>query len=404
MTELTGSAHASPGTGAGTSTRTASTTLQTATRALNAWIEIDLDALEGNLAALRSTLDPGVEVIAVVKANAYGAGVAGIAPALEAAGVDRFATVWVPEAVALRQLGITKPVLVLGHAFPEEAATAVEHDITLTVHSLDLGKALSAVATERGRIANVHLHIDSGLHRDGITLNEAVALAEELRRLPGLRVEGLSTHMANADEPDDSFSDVQASLFAKAIERLPWVPYRHTANSATALRRRELRYDGVRIGLAMHGVLPDNTPDPGVRPILSLKARVARVAEVPVGEGVSYGLTWRATRPSQVALVPVGYADGWSRHLSNAGQVLIGGRRCPMVGRVCMDQFLADVTDVPGVREGDEVVLIGQQSGERLTADDVAEWAGTISWDVLASLQARLPRIFHRNGVVELIA
>ena len=404
MTELTGSAHASPGTGAGTTSKPTPPTLRSATRALNAWIEIDLAALEANLAALRSHLEPGVEIIAVVKANAYGAGVAGVAPALEAAGVDRFAVVWVPEAVSLRQFGITKPVIVLGHAFPDEASLAVEHDITLTVHSLDLGKALSAAAAERGKVANVHLHIDSGLHRDGVTLDEAVSLAEELRRLPGIRVEGLSTHMANADEPDDSFSDVQGALFAKAVERLPWIPYRHTANSATALRRKELRYNGVRIGLAMHGVLPPDTPGPGVRPILSLKARVARVAEVPAGEGVSYGLTWRATRPSRVALVPVGYADGWSRHLSNAGQVLIGGRRCPMVGRVCMDQFLADVTDIPGVREGDEIVLIGQQGNERLTADDVASWAGTISWDVLASLQARLPRIFHRNGVVELIA
>ncbi|MCK9518326.1 MAG: alanine racemase [Dehalococcoidia bacterium] len=403
MTDTAGSAHASTLAGTGAASASAAATLESATAALNAWLEVDLGRLDQNLAALRAALDPGVDVIAVVKANAYGAGVAGIAPALERAGVDRFATVWVPEAVALRRLGVRKPILVLGHAFPAEAVAAITHDITLTVHSLDLGRALSEAATARGRVANVHIHIDSGLHRDGVSLGEGVALAEALRQLPGIRVEGLSTHMANADEPDDSFSTTQGDVFAEAAKRLPWVPYRHTANSATALRRQELRYEGVRIGLAMHGIVPPNTPGPGVQPILSLKARVARVVDVAVGEGVSYGLTWRATRQSRVALVPVGYADGWPRHLSNAGEVLIGGRRCPMVGRVCMDQFLADVTDVPGVREGDEIVLLGEQGDERISADQVAEHAGTISWDILASLQARLPRIFHRGGAVELV-
>jgi alanine racemase len=210
--------------------------------------------------------------------------------------------------------------------------------------------------------------------------------------------------MANADEADDSFAEHQHEVFKAAAARLPWISYRHTANSATALRRDELRYSGVRVGLALHGVLPANTSGPALTPILSLRARLARVSDVPVGEGVSYGLTWRAERPSRVALVPVGYGDGWRRGLGNVGAVLIRGRRCPMVGRVCMDQFLVDVTDVPGAVEGDIATLIGADGADRITASEVAEDAGTIAWDVLASLQARLPRFYHRAGAVQEIA
>jgi alanine racemase len=342
--------------------------------------------------------------MAVVKANAYGAGVRGIAPALERAGVERFAVVWAAEALELRALGITRPIVVLGHSFAHDAEAAVEHGVTLTVDSLDLGEALSASALRRGTTARVHVHVDSGLHREGLTPAQAIDLATRLRALPALEVEGLSTHMANADEPDDGFSATQDDVFAGVYAALDWVPYRHTANSASALRRPGLRYAGVRVGLSLHGVLPENTPGPQMRPILSLHARLARVFTIEPGEGVSYGLTWRAPRPSTIGLVPIGYADGWRRSLGNAGDVLVGGQRCPIVGRICMDQFLVDVTEVPGVAAGDEAVLIGRQGSAGMTAAEVAERAGTIPWDVFASLQARLPRIYHRNGAVELIA
>jgi alanine racemase len=371
-----------------------------ATASLNAWIELDLDALDGNVRVLRDRIGPAVELIAVVKANAYGAGVALMAPALEAAGVARFAVVWPSEAVALRALGVQRPIIVLGHAFPADAEPAVRNDITLTCHSLALGEALSHAATAQGKTATVHIKVDTGLRRFGVMPDEAVALAAALRTLPNLYIEGLTTHMANADEADDSFADVQHRRFRDIAEQLDWIPYRHTANSATALRREELRYDGVRVGLALHGVLPANTDAGGLRPVMSLKARLARVADVAPGEGVSYGLTWRADRASRVGLVPVGYADGWMRCLGNEGAVLVGGQRCPMVGRVCMDQFLVDVTGVPGAKEGDEAVLIGAQGNERITADDIAALAGTISWDVMASLQARLPRLALRGDLV----
>jgi alanine racemase len=371
------------------------------TRACNAWVQVDLGALEGNVQALRAVIGPDVELIAVVKANAYGAGAAGVVPVLEAAGVDRLAVVWVDEAVALRQGGSRLPIIVLGHSFPEDAARAVQHDITLSVETLAQGLALSRAAGERGVRAKVHLHIDTGLHRDGLTPEEAIALAEGLRGLPALDVEGLSTHMANADEADDSFSARQQAVFAAVAERLAWVPYRHTANSATALRHPEARFQGVRVGLALHGVQPENTPDAGLRPILSVRARIARLVDVAPGEGVSYGLTWRAEESSRLALIPIGYADGWRRSLGNNGSVLIGGRRCRMVGRVCMDQFLADVTGIPNVAVGDEAVLLGSQGGETISAEAVAGLTGTIPWETFAALQSRLPRIYHRDGVVE---
>jgi len=377
-------------------------TLAATTASLNAWIEVDLRAIEHNVQAVRKAVGKGVEIIAVVKANGYGAGMAGIGPVLEAAGVERFAVVWFSEARALRAAGVARPIIVLGHAFASDAPAAVAAGVTLTCESSELGRALSAAAVELGRAAAVHIHVDSGLHRDGLSPAQAVELANALRGLAGVEVEGLSTHMANADEADDSFSDSQQEAFAAVVRELDWIPYRHTANSATALRRPLARYHGVRIGLALHGILPENTPALDVRPVLSLKARLARVFEVGEGEGVSYGLTWRAPRPSRMGLVPVGYADGWRRNLGNEGEVLAGGRRVPMRGRVCMDQFLIDLTDVDGpFVAGDEVVLLGEQGPERITASEVAARAGTIPWDVLASLQARLPRVYHRGDVVE---
>jgi alanine racemase len=375
-----------------------SPTLDEVTRALNAWIEVDLDAVDANLALLAERVAPA-EVIAVVKANAYGAGIEGVAPALEAAGVRRFAVAWVSEALSLRRY-VRSPILVLGHATEAEAEAAVREGITLSCDSLELGRAISRAAIALGKRARVHIHVDTGLHRDGVTPEEAVPLARALRGLPNVEVEGLSTHMANADEEDDSFSEVQQARFARVFAELEWIPYRHTANSATALRHPEFRFDGVRLGLALHGIAPENTPGAGLRPVLQLKARVARLVDVEAGEGTSYGLTWRAARASRLALVPVGYADGWRRALGNRGEVLIHGRRCPMVGRVCMDQFLVDITNVASVEVGDEVTLIGRQGREEITAAEVARLLETIPWEVLSALLTRIPRLFHRGGAV----
>lgn len=375
-------------------------TLAAATAARNAWIEVDLDALDHNARALRAALGD-TQIIGVVKANAYGHGAALVAPALEAAGVERFAVATVAEGMALRAAGVTRPVLVLGHAFPADAPAAVANNLALTVTDERLADALAdAALAAGGEPAPVHVKVDSGMHRFGLPPREAAGMAARVRDRAGLRLEAIWTHMANADEADDSFSAEQAAVFTEALALAGPAPLRHAANTATALRRPELRYEAARIGLGLYGALPANTRDPGLRPALALKARLARVLDLAPGEGVSYGLTWRAERPSRAALVPVGYADGWKRALGNRGHVLVGGRRAPIVGRVCMDQFLIDVTEFPDAAAGDEAVLIGAQGGESIAAGEVAAAADTISWDVLASLGARLPRLAHRCGIV----
>ncbi|MCY3506251.1 MAG: alanine racemase [Chloroflexi bacterium] len=380
---------------------TTGTPLESATRALNAWIELELDALDNNAHVLRETAGDAT-VMAVVKANAYGHGADVVGPALEAAGIERFAVVFLPEAVALREAGVTRPVLVLGHSFAEDAETAVAHDITLTVDGEEQAAAVADAALRAGKApVPVHVKVDSGMHRFGLAPDEVAALADRVRTLEGVTLEALWTHLANADHEDDSFTIEQDRVVAEAVRLAGPVPMRHIANTATTIRHPEFRYDAVRTGLGLYGALPDHTPNPGLQRVLSMKARLARVFDVSPGEGVSYGLTWVAERQSRVALVPIGYADGYHRALSNRGHVLAGGRRCPIVGRICMDQFLIDVTGVPGVSEGDEAVLIGEQGGETITAAEVAGHIDTINYEVLAGLNRRLPRLGHRKGIVE---
>jgi len=374
--------------------------LESATAARNAWLEIDLDALAHNLQILRRALSRGVEVLAVVKANAYGHGAVEVAKELERLGVERLAVAWMSEGLALRRSDIRIPILVLGHSFPADAEAAVASDLTLTCNESALAEALSSAARVAGRTARIHIKVDTGLRRFGLDLDAATSLATFARALPSIEVEGLSTHMANADEEDDSFSSEQRERFGRAVERLPWIPFRHVANSATALRRPEMHFQGVRLGLSLYGLAPAHTPGEGLRPVMSLRARVARVTALEDGEGVSYGLVWRAVGSRRVALVPVGYADGWRRTLTGRCSVLVGGKRAPGVGRIAMDQFLVDITDIPDVGEGDVVTLIGQQGHDAIDADEVASGAGTISWEILSGMQSRLPRLFHRGGLV----
>ena len=380
---------------------TPGTTLSNATKALNAWIEVDLDALENNARVLRETAGDAT-VIAVVKANAYGHGLDIVGPALEAAGIERFGVIFMPEALDLRATGVTRPVVVLGHSFPEDAEAAVANDITLTVDTNAQAEAVSEAALSAGKVpVPVHIKVDSGMHRFGLMPAEVAALASHVRGLGGVTLEALWTHLAMADHEDDSFTAQQDAVVAEAVRLVGDVPMRHIANTATTIRHPEFRYEGVRTGIGIYGGLPDHTPNPGLQPVLSMKARLARAFDVAPGEGVSYGLTWRAERQSRIALIAVGYADGYNRGLSNRGQVLVRGQRCPVVGRVCMDNFLVDVTDVPGATAGDETVLIGEQGGETISAREVAAAIDTINYEVLAGLNRRLPRLGHRQGIVK---
>lgn len=363
------------------------------------WATIDLDALASNIVSLKRQAGPAA-LAAVVKANAYGHGAPAIAAAALDAGADRLAVICVDEAEQLRQAGIEAPILVMGPSPLSDARRIVDLRLTPTVTSLDMGHALAGEAEAAGIRQPVHVKVDTGLNRYGVTPEDAVPLAEALRDLRSIEVEGIFTHFASADEGDKRFTLEQYTTFRMVVERLPWVPVRHVSNTATLLDRPEMGLELVRPGLGMYGLYPSGYVSRSLElhPVLSLKAHIARLTALQPGESVSYGRSWRASRPSVIALVMCGYGDGLRRVLSNRGSMLVRGRRAPIVGRVCMDMCMLDVTDIEGVAEGDEVVIIGRQGDAEITADELAELCGTISYEVLSGLAARVPRLYLRGG------
>jgi len=362
------------------------------------WAEIDLDALEHNVRTLVDLAAPA-KLCAVVKANAYGHGAPAVAHAALAAGAAGLGVVCVDEGEELRGAGVTAPILVLGHAQTSEARRIVEFNLTPTVGSMQLALALSRFAGDAGRIQPVHVELESGLNRNGLPIDELVRFAESLRHLPAVRVEGLYTHFAAAEEGDQTFTNAQYDALVAASARLPWIAVRHCAASASVLASPHHRFEMVRAGLAMYGYHPAPHPDgTHLKPVLSLKSRIARLVDVEPGATVGYGRTWTARRPSRIALVMCGYADGYRRALSNRASVLVRGRRAPIAGRIAMDMCMADVTGIPGVAPDDEVVIIGRQGEESVDADELAGLADTISWEILAGISARVPRIHMRDG------
>ena len=364
------------------------------------WAEIDLDAITHNVRLLVARAAPA-RVYAVVKANAYGHGAVAVSRAAVDAGAHGVAVVCVDEGEELRRAGIDAPVLVVGAVQDTEAEAIVELRLTPTVASMSLAEALSRHASRRGVTQRIHIELESGLNRHGLPADELVAFAEAARALPGIEIEGLYTHFAAAEEGDQTFTRAQHDALVAVSRRLSWIPVRHCSASASVLLTPDLRMDAVRAGLAVYGYHPapeQNGAD--LRRALSLKSRVARVIDVAPGGTVGYGRTWIADRPSRIALIMCGYADGFRRSLSNRGAVLIRGRRAPIAGRVAMDMCMADVTDIDGVAPGDEAVIIGAQDSERIDADEIAALADTISWEILAGISARVPRLYLRDGAV----
>jgi alanine racemase len=368
------------------------------------WAEIDLDALASNVRLLASRAAPA-RTYAVVKANAYGHGAVAVARAALAAGASGLVVVAVDEGEELRRAGITAPVLVIGYTPASDAARVVSLDLRPTVAADDVADALSAAARAAGRTVPIDVEVETGLHRHGLRPDAAVALAERARGLPGIRVEGLFTHFAAAEEGDQRFTRRQFDLLREVSARLPWVPERHCSASASVLLDREMGLDAVRTGLSLYGYRPAPWcgTDAELRPVLSLRARVARVLALERGQTVGYGRTWAASRPSRIALVMCGYADGYRRSLSNRAHVLLRGRRVPIVGRVAMDMCMADATAVPEVRPGDVATLIGRDGEEQVDADELAALADTISWEILAGVTARVPRLYLRDGAVSAV-
>ncbi|MBI3240871.1 MAG: alanine racemase [Chloroflexi bacterium] len=357
---------------------------------------VNLAAIQHNLRRLREITK--TNVMAVVKANAYGHGAVEAARTAAEAGCDWLGVAFAAEGLALRQAGLKANILVLGYTPPDLATEAIEHDLSLAVYDEEVAKSYSDAARSLNKRARLHVKVDTGMGRLGTPPTEGATLVRQVKQLPGVEVEGLFTHFASADETDLSFAHEQLARFQRVLsalngERPPWV---HAANSAAALGLPEARFDLVRVGIAMYGL--DPSPDVPVPadfiPALEWKSIVAQVRLMPPGAPISYGREYVTKGEEQIAVVPVGYADGFRRFPKNVAHVLIGGKRAPVVGRVCMDQIMVNVTDVGEVKRGDEVVLIGGQGRARLSADDAATWWGTINYDVTSGIMARVPRVY----------
>jgi alanine racemase len=370
------------------------------------WAEVDLDAVAFNVRAFKRHVGEAVEVMAVVKANAYGHGAAPVARAALAAGASRLAVHRAIEGVELRQAGIEVPTLVMGYTPPDGAAMVAYWKLTPSLMTMEFAQALSAQAGVLSRTVPVHVKVDTGMSRYGLMPSEVVPFLLELGRLPGITLEGLFTHFATADSADQTHVNNQLRTFKEVIEATRQVgvdiPMIHAANSAAMMGLPEAHFNAVRPGIALYGLDPSDEWPPAfeIQPALTLKSRVVRVRELPAGSGVSYGRTFVTQRPTMAALVPVGYGDGYHRLLSNRGSVLIHGKRAPILGRVCMDQFVVDISHIPGVQQEDEVVLLGKQGLECIRAEEIAALAGTINYEVTTSLLPRVVRAYRKGGEI----
>jgi alanine racemase len=367
-----------------------------------AWVDVDLDALLANLAAIRRRA-PGMRTLAVVKADAYGHGAVGVSRALERAGVEWLGVALLEEGAELRRAGIALPILVLGTARPAKIALYRRYRLTPTVSSLaELALWRQWVAGEVEPQA-VHLKVDTGMGRLGIALDEVPAALAALRAEPRLRLAGLLSHFAEADDPESPRNPAQESRFLAVLAQLAPAEREgievHMANSAAALSRPSARFTLGRLGIALYGVDPlARAAD--LAPVMSVVARIVQVREVPAGTPLSYGGRTVTRRRSRIAVLPVGYADGYAWRLTGRAEALVRGRRVPVAGSVTMDMTLLDLTESGG-EVGEEVVLLGRQGGEEVSAVELARHAGTISWEILCHLGLRLPRRYLRDGAVE---
>ncbi len=364
--------------------------------AYSTWLEIDLSAIQNNIRRIQAI--SGRPVLAVIKANGYGHGLVEVGRAAAAAGAAWLGVARLEEALWLRAGGLDLPILVLGYCAPERAAEAAANRVSLAAFHPDQALALAAQARQAGHTLRVHVKIDTGMGRLGMFAADAVAFVSLLASTPGLTVQGIFTHFARADEPELNQTDRQIDAFDAVLASLQAVglrpPLVHAANSAAALYFPRAYYDMVRPGIAIYGLHPaPEAPLPeGFRPALSWKARLASVKELPARHGVGYNYRYITQKRERIGVIPVGYADGFRRRLGNFA--LVGGRRVPVVGGVCMDQCMLQLDEVPDAKPGDEVVLLGRQGEAAITAEEIAQAWGTNNYEVVCGLQARVPRLY----------
>jgi alanine racemase len=364
---------------------------------------IDHESLRWNFRQIRSLLGSQVKILSMVKANGYGHGASAVARTLAAEGSDAFGVAIFEEAIELRRHGITAPILVLTGVYLDQLELFFEHDLMPVVHDADALRRLDAAVAQRGRSLDVHLKIDTGMGRIGFPAAECDSWLPQIKKLKALKVEGVFSHFSHAESVKGQYTRRQLEIFHDLVKRLAAVgiapPLIHLANSAATITLPEAYFNMVRPGLMLYGVYP--SPEMATRislkPVLSWKTRILQLKKVPSHTSISYGQTFITERDSLIATLPIGYADGYPRLLSNRGQGLVGGKRAPVAGRVCMDLTMLDVTDIAKIHQGDEVVLLGTQENETISADEMAAWANTISYEILTSIGARIPRIHYNS-------
>ena len=371
----------------------------TVCRPRSAWVQVDLDQLARNWEILRREVPASVSLMFVAKDNAYGLGAVEAARVALEGHADSLAVFTLGEAQELRDAGITAPILLLGERLPNEVPHVLELDLEPCVGSVEMAEAFSRAGRTRGRTVPIHLKVNTGMNRFGFSWRNMDSWGPRLKTLPGLEFRGALSHFAQSDELDKGFARTQSQRFEGVLKclsaqdiRPQWI---HHCNSGGVLDLPDAHFNRVRVGLLAQGVYPSEVCRrlEGVLPVLSLRARLTAIQELEIGDTVGYGMRWRAERPSRIGVLSVGYGDGYPR-LRNQGQVLLHGRRVPIVGGVTMDALMIDLTDVPEAQMGDETVLLGMQGTDCITVQELARLSGTVTYDVLAGFRARLPRVY----------
>lgn len=368
---------------------------------LPTYATVNLAALAHNLSCIKRYLSSGCDVMAIVKANAYGHGARDIAQALSRQGIERFAVASLDEGIALRQTGFSASIVVLGALFEQQIIDLVAHRLTPVISDSRILASLAKAADSHPIPYSIHLKAETGMGRLGFSLEELRTLLNNPLLRGPLYVEGMMTHLADADGTDSAFTERQLRAFHAVLETTLQqgfkIPLVHAANSAAIVRFPDTHFSLVRPGIMLYGyhTLPASIPIPDLKPVLSLRTTIVQLRTIPRGGSVSYNATFVAKRSTRIAVLPIGYADGYNRGLSNLGVVLIQGRRVPIVGLVCMDMIMVDVTDLPSVHVGETVTLLGQQGKEAIWADEMATWLGTIPYEILCGIGSRVPRIYE---------
>lgn len=368
------------------------------------WVEVDLDALHHNLNEAKR-VSKGAKILAVVKADGYGHGAVEIAKELHEE-ADYFGVALIDEALQLRRNGVTKPILILGYTSPTQYETLIEADITQAIFSREAARQLSDTAVRMGKKAKIHVVVDTGMSRIGFPpTEESIETIKWINTLPGLFVEGIFSHFALADSKDKTVDKMQLKRFGFVLDGLEregiHIPIKHISNSAAVIDS-DYSFDMVRCGIMLYGMYPSDEVDKtkvSLKPVMSLKSSVIQVKTLPPGEGVSYGHTFVTTRETRIATVSAGYGDGYPRALSSKGRVIINGQYAPIIGRVCMDIFMVDISHIDGVKVEDPVILIGRDGDKEITAEEVGALADTFNYEIVCSVSRRVPRIYLKNSV-----